>query len=141
MAHVEWKRARFENVAHLVINGDVLVLCGAPSRKGPRPVEEFTHAIAAEFVPSMACEECKAIITEAAASLSGGVILTTPVTSSLYNDDEFRDALAADGDTKCRQCEHTKFQHYSAAPRCMFCRCPAFKVERPSLNVVEAHNG
>lgn len=69
MARAEWKRARFDTVAHVVIPGDLVVLCGAPTRKGPRPAEDFTHVVAAEAVRGMACGDCKAIIAEAAAAL------------------------------------------------------------------------
>ena len=63
MARIQWQRARFETVAHLVVDGDLLVLCGA------RMVESVPHVIADDAIANMACEECKAIITEAAASL------------------------------------------------------------------------
>jgi hypothetical protein len=72
MARVQWKRARFDTVAHAVIEGDVLVLCGAMTRKGPRPAEDFGHIVAAEAVPGMACPYCREIITEAAEALGVG---------------------------------------------------------------------
>ena len=72
MARVEWKRARFDTVAHAVIEGDVLVLCGAPTRKGPRPASDFDRPVSAESLLGMACADCRDIITEAAGALGVG---------------------------------------------------------------------
>jgi len=60
---VQWQRARYETTAHLIVVGDLVVLCGQ------RMVESVPHVIAADAVANMACPDCSAIITEAAESL------------------------------------------------------------------------
>jgi hypothetical protein len=43
---------------------------------------------------------------------------------SEYTHEQYQAALKADAHVPCRQCDHTKAQHYSAGPTCMDVRCP-----------------
>jgi len=62
MASVKWARRRFGLIAHVIIEGDTLTLCGESAEKSP-------VVISAAAVRGMACPDCREIITTAAASL------------------------------------------------------------------------
>ena len=60
MARVEWRRPRSLTPAHAIVDGDTLTLCGDLA-------EQSAYLVSDE--PLQACEECRAIIREAALSL------------------------------------------------------------------------
>jgi len=62
MARVEWKRPRSLGDAHAIVDGDTLTLCG-------QLAEQNSYPVGFEDVPAMACDDCREIILQAAASL------------------------------------------------------------------------
>lgn len=64
MATVEWRRSQWATVAHAVVDGDILTLCGELAEHQLTPVNP-------EAVPAMACESCAAITRALASSLEG----------------------------------------------------------------------
>ena len=62
MARVEWKRPRSLGDAHAIVDGDTLTLCG-------QMAEQSAYLVGDVDVPAMACDDCREIILQAAASL------------------------------------------------------------------------
>ena len=65
MARVEWKRPKSLTPAHAIVDGDTLTLCG-------QLAEQSAYLVSYEDVPVMACDDCREIIVQAAASLEVG---------------------------------------------------------------------
>ena len=72
MARVQWARGRFKDVAHAIIDGDLVVLCGTGM------VESFPAILRTETddqrttLRAMACSDCSAIVGELAEALGVG---------------------------------------------------------------------
>jgi len=72
MARVKWARARFEDKAHAIILGDLVILCGKGLAETFPALMRTDTAESRETLRRMACEDCAAIITEAAEALGVG---------------------------------------------------------------------
>lgn len=114
MARVQWARGRFKDVAHAIIDGDLVVLCGSGM------VESFPAILRTETedqrvtLRAMACSDCSAIVGELAEALGVAKPRVGANSRSVAND-----PVAATSDlaapSRC-VCGHNKTTH--SALRC-----------------------